>query len=362
MTCLAVVAVGTLVPSAALTQPVIESVASSGIHGEASSISGSGFGTKPGSSPAVWDDCDSEGLSSQWDGAWPSASGSDNLKCRSPIRGIGLPHNNISMYLAGSHAGNDGYNAGWNVIAYKNRTISSYPAYTYASWYQRSDDSWTFCDDNNYKVFDFSMGNSPYTMPENWYIEYNGRPTSRTSTPSWHLNDDGSSLQNSDSWWWGSAVNPMSGVWTKIEVEIRYSPNSDGYIRLWENGRQRIDYQGATDRYPGQSRSEGIGGYGRCSGFANNWRYFADVYIDHTRARVVLADNADYTQARIVEPQPIRSWADQSIAFTLNLGKLDPRSAYVFVVDRNGRRNATGIPFDSSAVIRPNPPTDLVAE
>jgi len=345
-----------------LAQPVIESVSSSGVHGDPGSINGTSFGTKTGTAPAVWDSCESAGLSSQWDGAWPSASGDDNLKCRAPIRGIELPHGNSSMYLAGSHAGNNGYNAGWNVIAYKNRTIGSYPAFTYASWYQRSDDNWTFCDDNNYKVFDFSIGNSPYTMPENWYIEYNNRPTSTTSTPSWHLNDDGSSLQDSNSWWWGSAVNPMSGVWTKIEVEIRYSPNSDGYIRLWENGRQRIDYEGATDRYPGQSRSEGIGGYARCSGYSTNWRYFADVYIDHTRARVILADNADYNQARIIEPQPITSWANDSIGFTLNMGRLDPGSAYVFVFDQNGSRNSMGIPFDTAAVVRPNPPTDLVAE
>jgi len=265
------------------------------------------------------------------------------------------------MYLAGSHSGNSGYDDGYNVIAYKNRTINSYPAFTYASWYQRSDDNWTFCGDNNYKVFDFSMGTAPYEMPENWYIEYNPRPTSHTSTPSWHLNDDGSSLQDGSTWWQDNAINPMSGVWTKIELEIRYSPNSDGYVRLWENGRQKIDYTGATDRYPGQSRSEGIGGYARCYNYSTNWRYYADVYIDHTRARVVLADNASYANARIIETQPVTSWSDGTINFDLNLGALNSDSAYVFVFDSNGRRNATGVPLGGT-VVRPNPPTDVAAQ
>ncbi len=55
----------------------------------------------------------------------------------------------------------------------------------------------------------------------------------------------------------------MAGQWSKIELEIKYTNQSDGYIKLWENGKLKVDYSGHTDRYAGSSRAEGIGGYAR---------------------------------------------------------------------------------------------------
>jgi len=221
------------------------------------------------------------------------------------------------------------------------------------SWYQRIDDAWVFQDnqtpetDNNIKMSAFSVCCSPYELPNNWYIEFNPRPTSATSSCTWHINDDGSSLQSPDqnghSWWWGAAVNPMSGVWAKIEQEIKYSRQSDGYIKLWENGVLKMNYVGPTDLYPGTARSEGIGGYAR-SRSTNNWRYFADVYLDYTSARVVLANNASLSQATVVETQIPTSWSDTSISFRVNLGKFaSGQTAYVFVIDSTGAPAAKGL-------------------
>jgi len=205
----------------------------------------------------------------KWDGVWPDQNATYNTAYRLPQRGIGLPHANITKYIAGSHYSSSGANAGYNVIFWKNRTIASYPAYTYVSWYQRVDDAWLFQDnltpdkDNNIKMSAFSVCCSPYELPNNWYLEYNPRPSSRTSIPAWHINDDGASLQSPDangrSWWWSEAVNPMSGGWAKIEQEIKYSRQSDGYIKLRENGVLKVNYAGPTDKYAGTARSEGIG-------------------------------------------------------------------------------------------------------
>lgn len=336
--------------SSAAAGPVIQQSSGTLSHKGTVTITGSGFGTKTTPAPVVWDDASGSKLLDKWSGYWPDVSPTDNnnVAYRAPSPGIDLPHANITRYIAGSHGDNAGYNAGWNVILFKNRTISSYPAYTYASWYQRADDAWTFCGDNNYKVFDYSKGTSPYTFPENWYIEYNPRPTSLTSGAGWHLLDDAlgqanQSLQDSNSWWWDNAVNPMSGVWSKVELEIKYTNQSDGYIKLWENGVLRVDYAGSTDKYPATSRSEGIGGYVRCSGYANNWRYYADVYLDYSRSRVVLANNVDLSKATIVETQIPSSWSNNSVTVTGNLGKLTSgQTAYLFVFDSNGQRNATG--------------------
>ena len=137
----------------------------------------------------------------------------------------------------------------------------------------------------------------------------------------------------------------MSGGWTKIEQEISYSRGSDGYIKLWENGVLKINYAGVTDLYPGTARSEGIGGYAR-SRSTNNWRYFADVYLDYTPARVVLANNANLSLATIIETQIPTGWSDTSIALTVNLGQFTSgQTAYLFVVNPSGQPSDPGFPL-----------------
>jgi hypothetical protein len=352
--------------------PAVSGVQGSFSHKSTITLSGTGFGTKATPSPIVWDTCEQAGLSSQWSGGWPNRSSDTNfnLKCRPPIRGIALPHNNVSMYMAGGHGEGGGADAGYNVMAYKARQISSYPAYTYASWYQRSDNAWQFCGDNNYKVFDYSRGTSPYDLPNNWYLEYNARPTSTTSAADWHILDDAlgqsaQSLQSPDangrSWWWNSAVNPMAGSWTKIELAVKYSPQSDGFIRLWENGVLKINYSGSTDKYSGTSRAEAIGGYARCYSNPNNWRYFADMYLDYTLSRVVFANNADLAKATIIETQVPTSWSDRSISVAANVGRLAGSNVFAFVFDASGQRNATGVQIGTSAD-EPLPPSDVSVE
>jgi len=352
-----------------LAAPSVTSVSGKFDHKAVVTISGSGFGNKGTAAPVVWDDASGSDIKAKWDLTWPNANSAYNMAYRTPQRGISLPHSNISRYLAGAHAGSGGANGGWNVAVWKNRVISSYPAYTYASWYQRSDDNWVFGDDNNYKCFDFSRGNGGYDLPYNWYIEYNSRPTSRTSGASWHILDDAYGQSNASldgptsDWWFGSAVNPMSGVWSKIEVEIKYTNQKDGYIKLWENGKLRVDYRGTTDRYPGTQRSEAIGGYARVTN-SNNWRYFADIYLDHSRARVVLANNASLSSATIIEPQIPSAWSDGSISAQVNLGKFTAgQTAYLFVVDPSGVVSSSGYPVKiGGTTTTPNAPSNVTVQ
>lgn len=318
------------------------------LHKGSVTISGAGFGVKAQAAPVVWDDVSGSDIRQKWSGAWPSQNAGTNTAYRIPQRGIAPPHGRASRYIAGAHYPGTDATAGYNVIFWKNRTFSSYPAYTYASWYQRMDNGWVFGgsgSDNNLKAFAFSVCCSPYQMPNNWYIEYNPQPASRTSGASWHLNDDGASLQYPDAnghrHWWSSAVNPMAGAWTKIELEIKYTNQSNGYIKLWENGVLKVSYLGTTDKYPGMNRTEGIGGYAR-ERTASNWRYFSDVYLDYTRARVVLTNSATLASSTIIEPQIPATWTDSAITFTANLGKLSG-AAWLHVINADGRAS-TGFP------------------
>jgi hypothetical protein len=338
--------------------PSINSTSGTWSHGNSVTISGGGFGSKSTAAPVVWDDCSSGTYPTDagWSGYWPNhGESSYYLHYTTPIRGIGLPHGNISRYMAGCHGDDEGYWGGYNVMCWKTRTISSFPSYTYASWYARADDNWVFNlgnpPDNNFKCYDYSYGGEPYCMNDsthsNWYASYGPpNPSSTTSSVQWVINDDGGSMTNPDAndhnYWWDSATNPMSGVWVKLEMAIKFTDHNgdggdpdNGYIKLWDNGALRIDYEGPTDRYAGTSRVDAIGGYIRDSGNSNQWRYFADLYLDHTLSRVVLANASTLSNATIVEPQIPSSWGSSSITVTVNEGKLTG-NVHVFVVDADG--------------------------
>ena len=345
--------------AAASAQSSISGTSGTWSHQSAVTISGSGFGTKSTGAPVIWDDASGTNPLTKWDDTWPNCSGNGayNLTYRTPAevgRGISLPHNHITKYLAGAHnSSSPSAQCGYSVIMYKVRTVTSFPAYSYISYYQRVDDGWRFGDDDNFKTFAYSEGVGPYNMPNNWYNEYNPRPTSRTSGAAWHLNDDGSgtsaqSLQSPDvnghNMWWNDAVNPMAGQWSKVELEIKYTNQTDGYFKLWENGVLQVDYHGRTDGLPGSTRTEGIGGYARNYGFASNWRYFADVYLDYSRARVILGNAPTFDASTIREVQVPTSWSNTSIALTVNLGKFQTgQTAYLYVVNASGMVNANGI-------------------
>jgi len=251
---------------------------------------------------------------------------------------------------------------------WKNRTMGTYPQYTYISWYQRGDDAWVFGGDNNYKTYDFSTGTKPYDAT-NWYTNYEPPSlSSRTAQPKWQLNDDAQNTpqnsladpdKNGHNLFWNFGSNTMSG-WSKIEMEVKWTNQTDGYIKQWDNGNLVINYSGVTDNYGGTARSESVGGYTRNYGQPNNWRYWADVYLDYSPARVVLANNAVLSVATIREVQIPTSWSAGSISVSVNLGKFSAgQPAFLFVVDPTGVPNAAGFPViagNSSGSQLPAPP------
>src|SRR5215469_6321749 len=359
-----VAAIGLLViGQSALGAPVVQQISGTLNHKSTITIRGSGFGSKATAAPLVWDDASGSKLLDKWDGVWPTQLPGYNTGYYSPMRGIGLPHNHISHYIAGAHATNRGSDAGYNVAFWKNISLQPFPFDIYASWYQRADDHWVFGQDNNYKTFAYSVCCNPYEMPHNWYLCYGPpHPGSTTDTEQqWAIADDGESLMNPDvngkNAWWSKAANPMGGKWAKVEVAIKVTNQTDGYVKVWEDGRLVVNYAGPTDKYAGNRRTIGIGGYARDE-TPQNWRYFADAYVDTTLSRVVLANNPVLSQATVIENQIPSKWSDASITATVNLGRFaQGQSAYLFVVDSTGAPNATGLAVKAGASSGlPNPP------
>jgi hypothetical protein len=356
-----------LVSHVADAAPSISQLTGTLNHKAVITISGSGFGTKGTAAPLVWDDASGSSIHALW-GAWPSEIPPYNLEYRAPQRGISLPHSHITRYMAGAHGKKPG---GLDVMMYKHFTLPpSFPYYVYASWYQRADDAWVFGgdnSDNNFKTFDYSIGAEPFAN-SNWYLCYGPpHPSSTSDVPQWALNDDGDSLMSPDMnghrFWWDHGVNPMAGKWSKVEVELKLTDQNDGFIRVTENASHVvINYVGPTDKYPGKERTVGIGGFARVTGQPNNWRYFADAYLDTTLARVVLANAANLSQATIVETQVPATWSDSSIDTTVNLGQFTQgQTAYLFVFDSTGTHNAQGfaVTAGSGALSGPNAPSNV---
>src|SRR3954471_11552706 len=81
--------------------PIVNSVTGSFNHKAAVTISGSSFGTKAQAAPVIWDDASAASIYDHWDGAWPDNNPTYETSYRLPQRGISLPHNHITRYIAG---------------------------------------------------------------------------------------------------------------------------------------------------------------------------------------------------------------------------------------------------------------------
>jgi|SRR5882762_614485 len=349
----------------ALCAPAVQQISGTLDHKSTITISGSGFGYKAPAAPLVWDDATGSDITDKWDGAWPNRVPGYNTNYYRPMRDIKPPHSHDDRYIAGAHATTAGAYSGEMVIFFKNIQLRPFPFYVYASWYQRADDSWVFGGDNNYKTFDYSAGAEPMSG-KNWFTAYGPpHPASPTDGAQWLFTDNGQSLMNPDvngrNAWWGSAVNPMARRWSKVEITVKVTDQSSGYIRVWENGHQVMAYVGPTDRYPGMERTIGIGGLARMTGQPKNWRYFDDAYLDTTLSRVVLANKRVLSQATIIENQIPSAWSDGSIVATVNLGQFTQgQTAYLFVVDSSGTPSTTGLAVTAGGTVStPNAPSAI---
>jgi len=351
--------------------PSISNVSGTLSHKQTVIVQGSGFKTKSSAAPVVWDDCSGTNITDKWSGAWPNGSGTSyNMAYRTPAglgRGVALPHPNITKYMCGAHYPGSGYNAGYNVMVWKNKTKPSFPAYSYWSYYERFDPSYPISGNDNCKIYDYSCGTSPYAMnsstDNNWYIEYVGGLPSPPSSANWHYNDDtfafwpNSCLYNANapsyadrsgtsSLYGGACNNPIAG-WHKVEIEIKWTDQPDGYFKVWDNGVLKVHYIGETDRqWAGTARNEGIGGYARIANSTNAWRYFADIYHDYSRSRVIIGNASTYNASTIREVQVPSAWSDGSITLSINQGVYAAgQTAYLYIVDPDGSVNTNGYPI-----------------
>ena len=349
-------------------------------HGDPLVINGSSFGTKSPAAPLVWDDCNhSQSIGTRWEGYSPSSSGGDyDLDYYVPNTGtvpnIALPHSNAgTKVMAGCHYPHTGSDEGYNVGPIKTIPWSNgQPVYAY--YLYRLGPNFDEGDPENHKMV-YWDGSSPgwYSSSTDGYVEWKFYGD---NSPHWNWNESysyvgtddlgntgGNALGQPDStpnpfttWRFhehfvGLSTTGSAGFHYVIDGnedrdtgdEATYVPSS-GNIRL-----QNVDpdkcvffyHESLTPSGLTDSIHMGIGGYAR-EGSADEYRFYADLYIDNTWSRVVLTDNATYASATEVVPQIPTAWSASQITVTVNKGRLATGTAHVWVFDSANARQYLG--------------------
>lgn len=333
-------------------------------HGDVVTITGPGnLGVRlaspfPGGAP-IWDD----GSSSQadvrdlWTDAWPKGCldpVNDMQRRASGYRGVAAPHSRTNRYLAGAHAQNTPM-TGYNVFVWRHFPN---PANLdlYASCYYRDDPAWEFsggANDDNHKNFMYVASNGtggPYNLAQLLFVyAVPGYTSASDTTIKWFTGRQGNNLGG----WFeitgnslGSVYSPVADArnptqaWTKYEFLIR--TGNPGFIRLYENGRLVASMNGHVDTSVLTHRMFVFGSYARQYNRPQNVRYFTDLYLDTSFARVMLLSEGLFSStlgvtegvAATREIQPIHAWSASSIQFRVNLGSFGTAgTAGLYVVD-----------------------------
>lgn len=182
---------------------------------------------------------------------------------------------------------------------------------------------------------------------ESYYPDGDGTDASLAALQGGIVRADGSVYEG----WVGETFgsDPPAAIametWVQVEAYYRldepgqadgeYVTHVDGHrnfdlhdLTLRDDARQHLDCSYLVigiDYYVDVPRSDGL----------SIW--YDDHWVDTTRARVVIADAADFDMARIRSPQPATSWTSEAIATDLHpTGFASGDDAWVFVVVADG--------------------------
>ncbi|MDY6880920.1 MAG: hypothetical protein SV686_11785, partial [Thermodesulfobacteriota bacterium] len=378
--------------TSSFAQPSIESRSDSWVHKGTATINGTGFGVKEPAAPLMWDDGEDKTTETP---ASVIASGYCNVEPLAPIPGshqimyrnapftavsvpVEAPHGRSTKFIGGGHYENyEGLHAQGVSLTVSTPTDGDMRNRWFTNWYYRLDPSWPSCGEGmNHKWIVFQSGvmpysNSPYTN-EYFYIDFSNHPCHKDSWVGvksmgnlatgwcelWYQNPTacppGSPIGSGTIW---RGDNPALG-WVKMETQLS---NDLGFLEVLMNnhsvwkGEGRPGWVEELTAVASGIRSVTIGGFyryrynpeGGSFQHSDAFRYFDDIYIDCTLARVMLGDDEDYDSCTILEPQIPTAWNSNgnSITCTVNLGKLpDSGTAYLFVFDADNNRNPVGYP------------------
>ncbi|MFH1586814.1 MAG: hypothetical protein ABID38_03090 [Candidatus Diapherotrites archaeon] len=350
-----------LLVSSVYAAPTISSAPETFSHGDPVTISGSGFGIKEPAAPLIWDDFEltvsgvpAEGeLLDQSPVGWDVTVGTNNaLYAEFPSYSSEVTRSNNSEFSGMMNTPG----TQWNSMAYIVGLGHQHEIYASYNFYI---DHISGPDSTNMKMMRL-IG-----------AEYNGAVHNEYGEPSISVTLGINAF----------AVNPGSGSylglwgitaekdrWYNWEYYYRASEPIDapnGEYGFWVDGSMFTEASNVVTMDSGASQ---LGGeYQYINGivlpfYASNCDcayctpeqcddpgpnefkiYYDDVYVDITKARVMLCDSSSWGARSHCEVQIPFSWNDGSIQFTANQGSFgDSTDAFLYVVDEFGEANEFG--------------------
>lgn len=300
------------------------------VHGEAFTVSGSGFGTREDYGGATaylqaelvdWNSSVTDvmdGLSADW--SWNAS--------------MGTHWNLIDDDPRTANSGNfaqrwnpDGENSNDDFMYWERATPSTSNRIFGSMWMRVGSIS-------NGKHWRYKLGTAEYDLWVNIKVPY---VWSDSGSPQL---DDGDGLWspdqfNDDEWhlWWWRMVG-KSGDTNLLEIGV-IGANSNTPFLSAEFGALDVPPTGQeTEFWLGAGQDVGTIGAGQYSDFD-------DLYMDFSDARVALADSATWANVTVLEYQPITSWSDTSIECVAKVGGLTG-TVHVYVWDASNNRQYIG--------------------
>ncbi len=316
--------------------PSINDVAGAITQGGTLEINGSGFGTKSTAAPLRYDDFEKGILgeripNNQDGGGWSTNSPNyptySDAVARYPGRQSALQ--SFGTYYGQSLSLDNRENSG--------TTIPPGTKEMYVTgWFWMETGG---APSRNVKIINMGTG-------AGWQTRIDVYP----STSSGHLYAHGSTTCEDSSTYihdWSAKPNNVmlpDKKWHRIETYLRIGAN--GYRDVWVDGVKIAEISGG---FTGESCDIGyllIGHYfATDTGTPKPWakRYWDELYVDTTMARVEIGDAPIWEDCKHKEVQIPSAWSDTSIMLTANLGSFQPGSpVYVYVVDADGNVNHDG--------------------
>jgi concanavalin A-like lectin/glucanase superfamily protein/Big-like domain-containing protein len=335
----AIVAVGILLfetpsPIAQSGGPAVTGVAGTVAHNQTITISGSSFGTKAVAAPAVWENFDDGTVDGILADGTPTVPNKDNL--RHPFA-----TNNARVDFKvwpRQFFEYDGAAAPHWFVQYWIKLASNWHWGT-------TDTSGSDAGVANVKFFRLHPPGRSYT---NVGYAFHSYVTDETMRFTENANEEllPFSLRN--------VVTP--GTWHALQFE--YGENTgadrtDGHIRMWIDGQLRhtsdtLITNASIDGAPSDKRPLLVSfwdSWPSSAAPAPMYAYYMDFYIDSSWARVEIGNAASYGLCTLREIQIPTAWSGTSVTVKVNQGAFtNGQTAYLYVVDANGRVNAAGFP------------------
>jgi len=345
-----------LLPYVALAAPAVTGTSGNISHGEAVTVSGSGFGTHAGYNNLgdSWKsgrylnfrfkDFEDAQLNSH--GFYPQMGGSPWSPSSTALSILSGGPTNSTKFMRRAYAGeNGGLSA--DVQGSSNKLYTTFKFK--ADLNTQSGKMWRMYADSPQNNVYLATGCSNYLV--RGFSECTAGSCSGASTE------------------WGTGPELTPGQWKRVEILADGGANK---FTVWVNGVQAwsksnwlnsnllmnghtVDYPNMIDSGTRDASCPAVGAYN-----------YDDIFVDFTAARVELGDASTWTAVRRKEIQLPVTWSDGSVQIRVNTGEFQAGNrVYLYIIDSQGAVNANGfavtIGGQSTPTPTPNPPDDVQA-